>query len=49
MQMLEQLHRRRKQVAKLLRRGIKIMQIVDMTGLSYPSVRAVINFLDAGG
>ena len=37
-QTLEQLHERRKQVVRLHKKGIKIMQIVDMTGLSYPPV-----------
>ena len=48
-QTLEQLHERRKQVVRLHRRGIKIMQIVDMTGLSYPPVRAAIDLYEAGG
>lgn len=33
-QTLEQLHERRKQVVRLHKKGIKIMQIVEMTGLS---------------
>lgn len=37
-QTLEQLHERRKQVVRLHKKGIKIMQIVEMTGLSYPPV-----------
>ena len=32
-QTLEQLHERRKQVVRLHKKGIKIMHIVDMTGL----------------
>ena len=48
-QTLEQLHERRKQVVRLHRRGIKIMQIVEMTGLSYPPVRAAIDLYNAGG
>ena len=48
-QTLEQLHERRKQVVRLHRRGIKIMQIVEMTGLSYPPVRAAIDLYEAGG
>jgi len=48
-QTLEQLHERRKQVVRLHKRGIKIMQIVDMTGLSYPPVRAAIDLYEAGG
>ena len=48
-QTLEQLHERRKQVVRLHRKGIKVMQIVAMTGLSYPAVRAAINLYEAGG
>jgi transposase len=48
-QTLEQLHERRKQVVRLHRKAIKIMQIVAMTGLSYPAVRATIDRFDAGG
>ena len=42
-QTLEQLHERRKQVVRLYKRGIKIMQIVVLTGLSYPAVRATLD------
>ena len=48
-QTLEQLHERRKQVVRLHRQGVKVMQIVLMTGLSYPTVRAAIDLFDAGG
>ncbi|OYT92140.1 MAG: hypothetical protein CFE43_09510, partial [Burkholderiales bacterium PBB3] len=48
-QTLEQLHERRKQVVRLHKKGIKIMQIVAMTGLSYPTVRAAVDLFDAGG
>ena len=48
-QTLEQLHERRKQVVRLHKKGIKIMQIVEMTGLSYPPVRAAIDLFEAGG
>ena len=37
-QTLEQLHERRKQVIRLVLKGIKVMQIVAMTGLSHPTV-----------
>ena len=47
-QTLEQLHERRKQVVRLHKKAIKIMTIVEMTGLSYPAVRAVIDLFDAG-
>ena len=36
-QTLERLHERRKQVARLNQKSIKIMQIVSLTGLSYPT------------
>ena len=42
-QTLDQLHERRKQVVKLHKKGIKIMNIVAMTGLSYPCVRSVVD------
>jgi transposase len=48
-QTLEQLHERRKQVVRLHKKAIKIMQIVSMTGLSYPTVRATIDLFLMGG
>lgn len=48
-QTLEQLHERRKQVVRLHKRGIKVMQIVEMSGLSYPTVRGTIDRFEAGG
>ena len=48
-QKLVQLHERRKQVVRLHKQGMKIMQIVPMTGLSYPTVRATIDLYEAGG
>lgn len=48
-QTLEQLHERRKQVVRLHKKEIKVMQIVAMTGLSYPTVRAAIDLYEAGG
>ena len=48
-QTLEQLHERRKQVVRLYKKGIKVMQIVAMTGLSYPTVRAAIDRFESGG
>lgn len=48
-QTLVQLHERRKQVVRLHKRGTKVMQIVAMTGLSYPSVRRCIDLYEAGG
>ncbi|MBG6078283.1 transposase [Polaromonas sp. CG_9.11] len=48
-QTLEQLHERRKQVARLHKKGIKIMQIVQLVGLSYPTVRSAIDLFESGG
>ncbi len=45
---LEQLHERRKQVVRLHRKGYKVMQIVDLCGLSHPSVRAAIDRYKVG-
>jgi transposase len=48
-QTLGQLHERRKHAVRLHKKGIKIMQIVAMTRLSYPPVRAAIDLFEAGG
>lgn len=48
-QTLEQLHERRKQVVRLHKRSTKIMKIVDVTGLSYPTVRRTIDLYEQGG
>jgi transposase len=48
-QTLEQLHERRKQVVRLHKKGLKVMQIVSMSGLSYPTVRAAIDLFESGG
>jgi transposase len=48
-QTLEQLYERLKQVVQLHKKGIKIMQIVAMTGLSQPTVRVTIDLFDVGG
>ncbi len=48
-QTLEQLHERRKQVVRLHKRGTKVMKIIDMTGLSYPTVRRTIDLYEQGG
>jgi transposase len=45
----EQLHERRKQVVRLHKQGAKVMRIVKMVGLSYPTVRAVIDLFIEGG
>jgi transposase len=41
-QTLERLHERRKQVVRLHRKGIGVMRVVALSGLSYPTVRGVI-------
>ncbi len=46
---LEQLHERREQVVRLHCKSYKVMQIVDLCGLSYPSVRAAIDRYKVGG
>ena len=48
-QTLEQLHKRRKQVVRVHKKGFKVMRIVELTGLSYPPVRAAIDLFEAGG
>lgn len=46
---LEQLHERRKQVVRLHRKGYGVMQIVGLSGLSYPTVRGAIDLYEEGG
>ena len=46
---LEQLHERRKQVVRLHRKGYGVMQVVELTGLSYPTVRSAIDRYEVGG
>jgi len=48
-QTLVQLHERRKQVVRLHRIGHGVMRIVDLTGLSYPTVRKAIDLYESGG
>ncbi|WP_027158412.1 IS630 family transposase [Methylobacter luteus] len=48
-QTLEQLHERRKQVVRLHKQSIKVMKIVDLTGLSYPTVRNTLALYEQGG
>ena len=48
-QSLEQLYERRKQVVRLHKRQLGIMQIVELSGLSYPTVRNTITLYEAGG
>jgi transposase len=47
-QTLERLHERGKQVVRLHVKGIKIMQIVTLTGLSYPTVKRSIEMYERG-
>lgn len=42
-QTLERLHERRKQAIRLHRKKIGVMRIVDVSGLSYSTVRGVID------
>ena len=46
---LEQLHERRKQVVRLHRKGYGVMHIVELSGLSYPTVRGAIDLYEEGG
>ena len=48
-QTLEQLHERRKQVVRMHRKGIGVMRIVELSGLSYPTVRGVVDRYEQGG
>ncbi|MES2772046.1 MAG: IS630 family transposase [Pseudomonadota bacterium] len=48
-QTLTQLHERRKQVVRLHVKGYGVMQIVGLSGLSYPAVRGTIDRYRAGG
>lgn len=48
-QTLQQLHERRKQVVRMHKRQLGIMQIVELSGLSYPTVRNTINLYEQGG
>ena len=47
-QTLEPRHERRKQVVRWYKKGTKLMQALAMTGVSYPTVRAVIDWFDTG-
>ena len=48
-QTLEQLHERRKQVVRLHRKGMGVMRIVELSGLSYPTVRGVVDRYEREG
>ncbi|RFC31077.1 MAG: Winged helix-turn helix [Candidatus Nitrotoga sp. MKT] len=45
-QTLGQLHERRKQIVRLHRKKIGVMRIAELSGLSYPAVRGVIDRLN---
>ena len=46
---LEKLHNLRKRVIRLHLKGVPIMKIVSMTGLSWPGVRTALNLYEQGG
>lgn len=46
---LAELHERRKQVIRLHKKQYGVMQIVELTGLSWPAVRTAIDLYEAGG
>ena len=48
-QSLAELHERRKQVIRLHKKSYGVMQIVALTNLSWPAVRAAIDLYEAGG
>lgn len=48
-QTLEQLHERRKQVVRLHRKGMGVMRVVELSGLSYPTVRGIIDRYEQDG
>ena len=48
-QSLAELHERRKQVVRLHKKQYGVMQIVELTGLSWPAVRTAIDLYEAGG
>ena len=41
-QTLDQLHERRRQVVMMHKRGIKITNVVEMTGLNHPAVFSAV-------
>lgn len=46
---LERLHGRCRQVVQLRRKGYGVMQIVELSGLSSPTVRSAIDRYKEGG
>ncbi len=45
----EVLHERRKQVIRMHRKGVGVMQIVEQTGLSWTGVNTALRLYSAGG
>lgn len=45
----EVLHERRKQVIRLHRKGVGVMQIVEQTGLSWSGVNTALRLFEQGG
>ena len=45
----DQQHERRKQVVRLHNAGHRLMKIVELSGLSYPTVRKAIDDYERGG
>jgi transposase len=48
-QSLAELHERRKQVIRLHKKAFGVMQIVELTNLSWPAVRTAIDLYEVGG
>jgi len=48
-QSIEELHERRKQVVRLHKQGIGVMQIVHLSGLSWPAVHTALDLYRQGG
>jgi len=48
-QSLEELHERRKQVIRLHKQGFGVMQIVNLSGLSWPAVHTALDLYKQGG
>lgn len=48
-QTLEQLHERRERVVRMHRKGMGVMRIVELSGLSYSTVRGVIDRYEKDG
>jgi len=46
---MKRLHERRKQVVRFHRKGYGVMQIVELSGLSYPAVRGAIDRFEEVG